>query len=439
MRVKRLLLIVTFAAVFTLGFLLSWDSIANQAGYTEIAWYISHIDFTKHILQSAFAPLNYLFVVGLERLAGISIGNAWKITDLTFGGLLSMFLVNQYWSTRKPKTLLEHLLPLLTICGTFGLIYSLTSMTGEGTSIFFAVVSVYYWQKRKFLIAVPFLYLSFLSKYTLYLIAPGVFLWTLIHFRELLRKQKFLLILALALLLTGIFSYNFVKHFRDITGQSTYSGNFSLTVFLSQKLPVNMPLFLLALVLGAPLATSFVILQPGITNIYWLSGISSLFVLNTRYFDWYYPVEIIPFFLLYLFTHPQNQRFLKFETALLQILLATLIALHLPLEVAKRPLFPKHVTKFESFALEEIIKSEYKGGKIGFYQNVRTDFPYPAYDIAYLDPAWDFVIEDTEFVVLPWGPVPERLTNFKHCQFMFWKFVEPYQIYKVSCAKPAKI
>lgn len=93
---NKFFLVLVCGAVIVIGFALSWASIPNLAGYTEIAWYISHIDFKKHLLTSAFAPLNYLFVIGFEQILGISLGNAWKLTDLLFGGLITAFLSTVY-------------------------------------------------------------------------------------------------------------------------------------------------------------------------------------------------------------------------------------------------------------------------------------------------------------------------------------------------------
>lgn len=432
---KHVLKLVVFFGFLGLGFYTSWASIANQAGYTEIAWQISHIDFTKHLLQSAYTPLNYFFVVFLERTFHISIGNAWKLTDLFFGGLLATLLTHVFWTSQNVRSYKQLFIPVIMIAGTFGLYYNLTSMTGEGPAVFFAVFGIYWWWKHKFIPAAFLFLLSFFSKYTVFLIGPALALWTIGSWPKFNSPERKKLIVAILLGISVFTIYYGMKNWRDLTEQSVYSGSFSVQTLLETRLREHLPRFTLALFLLAPIATVFALVFPQPFNLFWLASLSSLLMLNTRYFDWYFPVEIIPFLLLYLFSHPKFMQLHPLRIGMIQLVFTVVLFMQLPLSMGLKTIIPRHITKYDSFAIENEIRKDYHGGKIAFYQNVRTDFPLPAYDVAYLDPAWDFVLEDTEYAVLPVGPVSSRLTDFENCRFIYHTYIGQAMIYKVTCAK----
>lgn len=91
------------------------------------------------------------------------------------------------------------------------------------------------------------------------------------------------------------------------------------------------------------------------------------------------------------------------------------------------------MTTTESRAIEAEIKKDYHGGQIGYYFNRGFAESFPHYEISYMEPTWDFVIEDTEYVVVPSNGLPFHLTNFKQCRYTFYTQVGMNTIYKVLC------
>ncbi len=65
--------------------------------------------------------------------------------------------------------------------------------------------------------------------------------------------------------------------------------------------------------------------------------------------------------------------------------------------------------------------------------NRRFDELFPTYEISYMDPSWDFIINDTKYVVVPGIGLPRQLTNFKNCIYIFYRQVGPESIFRVNC------
>lgn len=198
---QKLLLVTAFVVVLVSGFALSWKSIPNQEGYTEIFWQVSHIDFSEIIKSPAITPLNFLAAIVIERTLHLSVANVWKLMDLTFAGFTALLLTHIYLQKQTPKTLFLKLAPIVIIVSSVGFIYSFTSMSGEGMPIFFALLGLYYWQKRLFILATLCFITSFLAKFTIYLIGPGVLIWTLMSLRTFSRKDTRQLLSATILFL----------------------------------------------------------------------------------------------------------------------------------------------------------------------------------------------------------------------------------------------
>lgn len=424
--------VFTCLSVITLGFLLSWKSIPNQEGYFEAAWKLSHLDFGGSLLDPSVTPLNFLVSTLLERTLHISLTNAWKLMDLFFCGLLVVFFLNVYSKTHTFSFI--HNFAAYVVClSTFGLIYSFTSASGEGMPIFFSVLGVYAWQKRSFIQASLLFVLAFLSKYTFYLIAPGVFLWTLLNIKNFSKKDFQKLCIGVSIIGSILLLYHGMKHWTELRLQLRYVNNFSPLVFTN-----NFLIYLLAVVLGAPLIALFAILNPQFTNLFWITSLSSIFILSRRYFYWNHVQQIISFLLLFVFTHPKAKEFLKWRFIILQIIFSVFLFNFLPVNFASYTIFPKHMTIDESRAIEKEISKNYHGGQVGYYLNRRFDEPFPNYEISYMDPSWDFVIEDTEYVVIPGQGIPRPLPEFKQCGYIFYQQVGTNSIYKVGCANADK-
>ena len=132
---KRVLSLFTFLSIVGLGLLISKNSIQDPLGYTEMAWHVSYDGFSEKILDPAITPLNFILVILIQRLSHIAMNNAWKILDLTFGGLSSVFLINIFWKYQRPKKFVELLLPIFIILGSLMFWYPYTASTGEGATI----------------------------------------------------------------------------------------------------------------------------------------------------------------------------------------------------------------------------------------------------------------------------------------------------------------
>ncbi len=419
-----------FCAIIGLGLFLSNNSIPNQEGYFEGAWKLSHINFTDAILSPATTPLIFLTGMLIERVLGISLANAWKIMDLVFAGFIGVFLIYVYWKTHKPTQLFDLATPVFIILSSLGFIYSFTSMSGEGMPIFFALVGIYLWQKRSFKTASLLFILSFLSKFTLYLIAPGVGIWTLVQLKSYSKKEIREIVIASMMFLAVFFTYHTIKQWGDIKLQTQYISNFSPSIILN-----NFPIFFIAVLLGAPLVAFFAFVYPSISNVFWLAGFSSLIMLSRRYFYWNHPQQIIVFWMLYFFSHQKSKEFLQKRFILLQIIFSLFLVNLLPVTIGNNLIFYKHITKQESFAIDNEIKKDYHGGKIGYYLNRRFDEPFPNYEISYMEHDWDFVVEDTEYIVVPTGLIPEQIVRHKQCRLIYYATVKRNMIYQVKCEK----
>ena len=201
---QKLLLVTAFVTVLVSGFALSWKSIPNQEGYTEIFWNVSHIDFSEIIRSPSITPLNFLVAIVIERTLHLSVANVWKLMDLIFAGSTALFLTHIYLQKYSPKTLFHKLAPIIIIVSSVGFVYSFTSMSGEGMPVFFALLGLYYWQKRSFILATLCFITSFLAKYTIYLIGPGVLIWTLMSLRTFSRKDIRQLFISTMLFLASL-------------------------------------------------------------------------------------------------------------------------------------------------------------------------------------------------------------------------------------------
>ncbi len=416
--------------VITVGFLLSWKSIPNQEGYFEAAWKLSHLDFSKSLLDPSVTPLNFLVSTLIERSLHISLTNAWKLMDLFFCGLLVIVFTNIYSKSSFSHFSFQFFVPLIISLSSLGFIYSFTSASGEGMPIFFSVVGVYLWQKRSFVPANLLFILALLSKYTFYLIAPGIFLWTLFNFKTFTKKDIQNMFFGISLLVSILVLYHGIKHWEEIKLQLRYVNNTSPLIFIN-----NFAIYLFAALLGAPLLLLFTFLNPQINNLFLLTAISSMLILSRRYFYWNHVQQIVSFLLLFLFTHPKAREFLQLRSVALQVLFTFIIIIFLPITAGSFTLFPKQLTIYESQAVDREIMKDFHGGNIGYYLNRRFDEPFPNYEISYMDPSWDFVMDDTEYVVLPLPGIPRQLTSFKQCQYIFHQQVGTNSIYKVMCSK----
>ncbi len=431
---QKLMLKILFAAIIclsvvTAGFLLSKNSIPNQEGYFEEAWKFSHLDFNSSLLSPSVTPINFLVATLLERSFSISLSNSWKLMDLFFCGLLVVFFTKVYRQTQNSNSEITFL-PLIICLTSLGFIYSFTSTSGEGMPIFFSVLGVNYWQKRSFVLASLLFILSFLSKYTFYLIAPGVILWTILNVKTFTKKDFQRIIISASLLFCILLLYHGLKSWGDLKLQLRYVSNYSPYIIGN-----NVALYLFAIVLGAPIIVLFSIFNPQIKNIYWLVSLSSFLVLSRRYFYWNHVQQIISFLIMFFLSNSKAREFLKLKYLGLQLLLFISLFLFLPITAGNNVLFPKHITISESRAIDTEIQKDYHGGKIGYYLNRRFDEPFPHYEISYLEPTWDFIIEDTEYVVLPLPGIPRQLQYFKKCRYIFYQTVITNSIYKVECQK----
>lgn len=418
----------TFFTLLLLGLFFSKGSIPNQEGYFELGWHTSHIDFNRIFTDPAITPLNFLVAILIERSLHISVATAWKLMDLTFSSFLGVLLVNLYLKLHKTKHFFEKILPGIVIITSVGYFYSFTSMSGEGMPLFFAAAGLYYWNKKSFILATLLFILSFFSKFTIYLIAPGIFIWTFINIRNFSRKNLIQLFI-MGVIFTSIFiSYHSFKNWSDIKLQSSYINNFSPWILLN-----NFPPYFLALLLGAPIVIIFAFLNPSWKNLYFISGISAGIMLLRRYFYWNHPQQIIVFLMLYFFTSPKAKVFLKNKYIFLQLIFSICLLALLPIKTSNFELFHKHYTIKESIQIDTEVMKDLNGQKVGYFMNRRFDEPFFTYEISYLNPVWDFIINDTKYIVLPSINIPKQLTDFKHCSYTFNKQIGSQSIFKVNC------
>lgn len=429
MRTRFTLLIFTFFSILILGFLLSWDSLPDQEGYFEMSWNLVYHDFGKILMTGFVTPLNFFVVTLIHKLTSVSLSNSWKIMDLSAGGVLGAFLVWVFWRHQKPQKFIDLIKPIAIMVGSFCFVYPLTSMTGEGLAVCFAAVAIYFFSQKKYHLATPLFILSFLSKYTIYLITPGIILWVILKRNTLSADDKKNLIRSLVIFLTVFFTYHFIKNWADIRLQSAYNTQFNPLYLLS-----NLPFFMITLGLGTPLLLWFVFSNFSFSNLFILASFSALVMMLRRYFFWHYPVQIVPFLVLYAFTHKNALVFFSWRRIIVQLTLMIALIHLLPIQFGKTTIFPKKTTISTMKKVDLEIQKDYKGGKVGYYQNRRFDETWPHYEISYLDPSWDFEIQASEYVVIPTAlGIPAQLTQFENCQYIFVKKVETQSIYRVKC------
>lgn len=423
------IIISSFALTIILGVFLSAHSIPNQEGYFELAWNFAYINFKNLFSSSAATPLIFITSIGIHKYLPISLASAWKLMDLTFAGFITAFLSWIYISYQKPSGL-RKLFGMLVSITSFGYIYSFTSMSGEGMPIFSALLGTYLLSKRKFYASNLFFVISFLSKFTFYLIAPGIFLWGIINFKSFTKKERVHILINGCIFLILFFLYHYSKSFMEIKLQFPYVNSVSIFDFTGAY-----PFFFLAVLLGAPLVSVFSFINISIKNIFFLSALSVFFILLRRYFYWNHSQQIIVFLFLYAFTHPKAKNFFSVKAIILQLLISLSIIIVLPITAKTLPLFPKHIQTGEMRQVENEILKDYHGGKVGYYLNRPFDEPFPAYEISYLSDTDKATIMQTEYVVIPTIiGIPFQLRN-QGCIYIYSAQININTIYRLNCLK----
>ena len=419
---------ITGISVIIIGLLVSWKSIPNQEGYFELSWNLTYLNFKETILNPQVTPLNFLLPYLLVKLFHLSLLNSWKILDLVFGGFTAAFIVRYAILHNNLQHLKEMIKMQLLLISSVGAIYPLTSMTGEGLSVFVCLLGVHAWLNYSFMLGALFFSLAILSKYTIYLILPGIILWTVVNWSKFDLLQKRNIILSLVFFLGIFLVYNNLKSWGDITGQAGLSSSFKGALYL-------LPYFIIALILSAPIIIILSFLSPDVQHLMRLVSLSALLVLLTRHFYWHYPYQVIPFLTYFVVSKPNLVKLIKYRYIVFQIILTLCIYILLPLKVKDTTIFPKHNTFSDLRRVEIEINKSYHGGKIGYYGNRPFDEPFPAYEISYMDPSWRFQMEQTEYVVLPSDFIPPLLGSFSGCELTWLKTINLNAIYKVACQK----
>lgn len=189
-KLKIVVYLATFLSIFGIGLWTSWKSIPNQEGYFEISWNLTYINFKEFLLRPQVTPLNYLLPYFLTKVFHISLANAWKFIDLFFGGLTAVFLVHAAIVKNNMVKLVDMLKTPLLIISSVGSVYPLTSMTGEGLSVLVSLVGLHFWLNYSFVAASLLFSIAVLSKYTIYLILPGLVMWTVLTWPKLISRQR---------------------------------------------------------------------------------------------------------------------------------------------------------------------------------------------------------------------------------------------------------
>lgn len=426
---KIVLLILIYFSYILLGLALTNRSIPNQEGYFELSWNFSYIDFKKTLLSPAVTPLNFFVAHLIHVLTKISLSNAWKVMDLSASGGIVVFLIHIYWTKNKSKNLVFMLLPPLIIFSSIGFIYSFTSMSGEGMTILFAMLGVYNWQNKKFLTATFLFSLSFLAKYTIYLIGPGIIIWTLLNIKSYSKSEIRKIVIAGTFFLILFFTYHYLKNFGDFKLHTQYINDLT-----GKAIITNFPYYFFAISLGAPIIAIFSYLNPNFRNIYFLCALSALIMLLRRYFYWNHPQQVISFLMLYFFSHPKSISWIKSKYAFLQLIFSISLLLIMPLISRENPIFYKHMTTTESFKIDNEIYRDYHSGKIGYYLNRRFDEQFPNYEISYSGPEIDSIIRQTEYIVIPtFLGMPDYLKRLNQCRYFYQNQIGLNTIYKVVC------
>jgi len=396
-----------------------------------MAWNLSFIDFKKTIMSAAVTPISFLVPYFLHKVAPVSLAFIWKVTDLFFAGLSLSFLTYVYWKTHKVKSFWQKLAPPTILLTSMGFTYSFTSMSGEGIPIFFGLLGIYSVSQKNYFLAFISLSICLLSKFTFYLIAPGLIAWGFLNLKNFNREETRKIIFYFLLFLLVFVSYHSFKNWVDIKLQFAY---------INSVIPIgivyNFPYYFLALILGAPIITVFSILNPSFRNIFFLAALSALVMLLRRYFYWNHPQQVIMFLALYFFSSEKAKFFINKGNILIQAAIFVSIILIFPIYSKTIPLFYKHQSQGESRQIENEILKDYHGGKVGYYLNRVFDEPYSTYEISYMSNAQYYDIESSEYVVIPTViGIPAQLRQFSQCRFEYRKQTENNTIYKVACQK----
>ena len=396
-----------------------------------MAWNLSYIDFKKTIMSAAVTPISFLVPYFLHKGIPISLALLWKLTDLFFAGLSASFLTYVYWKAHKPKSLLEKLSPLVILLTSTGFIYSFTSMSGEGVPIFFGLLGVYYVSQKNYFFAFITLTICMLSKFTFYLIAPGIAIWGLLNLRNFNKEEIRKIIFYSSLFILVFLSYHSFKNWVDIKLQFAY-----IDSVIPTSIVYNFPYYFLVLILGAPIITVFSILNPSFRNIFFLAAFGALIMLLRRYFYWNHPQQILMFLALYFFSSEKAKLFINKGNLLIQAAIFVSIISIFPIYAKTIPLFYKHQSVGESRQIENDILKDYHGGKVGYYLNRAFDEPFPTYEISYMSEEQYYDVVESEYVVIPTAiGVPAQLRKYPLCEFKYHKQTENNTIYKVACQK----
>jgi hypothetical protein len=139
--------------------------------------------------------------------------------------------------------------------------------------------------------------------------------------------------------------------------------------------------------------------------------------------------------MLYVITTPEIYKKITIRGIFLQIVFAFCLYAVLPIKIAGAEVYPLHQSIYESFAIESAILKNYHGGQVGYYLNRRFDEPFPNYEISYMKPDWNFIMDQTEYIVVPNAGLPDQVLNFTECRYVFYKQVGSQSIYQVNCTK----
>lgn len=397
-----------------------------------MAWKLSYIDFKSTILSAAVTPGSFLVPYFAHKIIPISLSLLWKLTDLFFAGLSASFLTFVYWQSNKPKTLFEKLSPLIILLSSVGYIYSFTSMSGEGIPLFFALLGVHSVSRKNYFLGFIFLTVCMLSKFTFYLIMPGITIWGLINLKNFSRREIKQVIIFSTLFLIIFFTYHSLKNWADIKLQFTY-----INSVIPTNVFQNFPYYFLALLLGAPLITIFAILNPAFKNIFYLAAFSAFLMLLRRYFYWNHPQQIIMFFALYFFSNEKAKMLITKRNILIHVAIFVSIIAIMPIYSKTIPIFFKHQLVNESWKIEAEILKDYHGGKVGYYLNRSYEEPFPTYEISYMPDNQYGDLFESEYVVIPTViGIQDRLRKYPMCNFIYYKQTESNVIYKVTCQRP---
>lgn len=414
-----------------MGYLISYKSIPNQEGYFEIAWNLSYIDFKKTIMSAAVTPISFLAPYYLHKITQISLSLSWKMIDLFFAGLSASFLTYVYWENNKPEKLFEKISPLFVLLSSAGFIYSFTSMSGEGIPILFGLLGVYSICKKRYFFAFLYLSICMLSKFTFYLIAPGIIIWFFLNLRSFTKREIRNIAIYSLLFFIIFLAYHSFKEWTDIKLQFAY---------INSIIPIdafrNFRYYFLAIILGAPIISGLAFFKPSFKNLYFLAALSALIMLSRRYFYWNHPQQVIMFMALYLFSSQNAKVFITKSTIIFQVLITVSVITLSPVMSRTIPIFFKHQTQNESRAIESEILKEYQGGKIGYYLNRAFDEPFPTYEISYLPKRQPEDVYESEYVVIPTViGLPKQLTEIPACTYLYHKQTIDNTIFKVKCQK----